>query len=151
MKRYKLFREFFFIKWNFYFKLSIFVERLSNFISYLDQFYFKFVSNPELPGSGSGSGMIFPPYPDPAKSFGSDRTRIRPDPDPFPDPQHCLKVYFLNPDHDARYHLWLMLRKISTDVTSSGSWCEQSATPSTASYQPAVSSLIGTTYCLTYF
>ncbi len=41
--------------------------------------YLKFISQRQLPGSGSE--MIFP-YPDPAKKF-----RIRPDPDP--DPQHC--------------------------------------------------------------
>jgi hypothetical protein len=36
-------------------------------------FYLKFISNPELPGSGS---EIIHPDPDPAKSFGSDRIRI---------------------------------------------------------------------------
>ncbi len=42
------------------------------YILYRVIFYFKFISDPELPGSG----MIFPdpyPDPDPAKSFGSDR------------------------------------------------------------------------------
>ncbi len=71
MKRYKLFRSFFY-KMKFFFKLSIFVERLPNSISYLESFYFKFISEPEL----SGSRMIIPnpyPDPDPAKSVGSDR------------------------------------------------------------------------------
>jgi hypothetical protein len=48
--------KFLLIKRNYIFKLSIFVEK------------FKFISDPELPGSG----MIFPD-PDPAKSFRSHR------------------------------------------------------------------------------
>jgi hypothetical protein len=38
------------------------------YILYRVIFYFKFISDPEMPGSG----MIFPD-PDPAKSFGSAR------------------------------------------------------------------------------
>jgi hypothetical protein len=62
MIRYKVLEQFFYKK---EFKFCIFVEKLSNFIIFLKQFYFKFISDPE---------WFFPdPYPDldPAKSFGS--------------------------------------------------------------------------------
>ncbi len=58
--------ELFVNKEIFIFKLSILIEKLSNFISLSLQFYFKFISHPELPGSGSG--MIFPDS-DPAKVY----------------------------------------------------------------------------------
>ncbi len=52
--------------------MSIFVEKLSNFISFSENFYFKVISDPELHGSGSWL-----------------RFRIRPYPNPQHCPQHC--------------------------------------------------------------
>jgi hypothetical protein len=52
MMRYKLFKDIgtFLTKGIYIFKLRIFVEKLSNFISFSEQFYFKFISYPELLG-----------------------------------------------------------------------------------------------------
>ncbi len=47
------------------------VEKLTNYTSFPEYFYFKFIPDPEL----SGYGMIFPD-PDPAKSSGSTFTTL---------------------------------------------------------------------------
>ncbi len=64
--RYKQLSEIFSDKKDFFiFKLYIFVDKLSYFISFSELFYFKFISDPELPGSGF-----------------CYKFRVRPDPDP---------------------------------------------------------------------
>jgi hypothetical protein len=55
MTRYKLFREIFFDQKEFmFFKLIIFVKNFVKFLKFSEKFYFNFISDPELPGYGSG-------------------------------------------------------------------------------------------------
>jgi hypothetical protein len=54
MTRYKLLGKFLMTGRNLYYKLIIFVEKLSNFVSFSEEFYFKLISYPELPRFGSG-------------------------------------------------------------------------------------------------
>ncbi len=70
--------EIFLLKSIHIFQLNIFLKNSSNLISFSEKCYFKFIMDPELPGSGSD--MIF--YPGSCSRF-----RIRHDPNP--DPQHC--------------------------------------------------------------
>jgi hypothetical protein len=52
--RYELFREIsLFLKRFIMFLIQHCVEKLPNFISFPDWFYVKFISDPELPGSGA--------------------------------------------------------------------------------------------------
>jgi hypothetical protein len=54
------------LKKGFIFKLTIFVQKLSNFIRFQSSFLLNFISDPELSGSGmnfsdpSGSTVLFP-------------------------------------------------------------------------------------------
>ncbi len=70
MTRYKLFRGiFFYTKGVLCLNRAFLWRNCQIFYMITRKFYFKFISDPLL----LGSGMIFP---DPAKSFGSDRIRI---------------------------------------------------------------------------
>ncbi len=66
----------FFYKKKYIFLTEHFCREIDKFYQFLEKFYFKFISDTELPRSGM---ICFPepcPDPDPAKSFGSDRTWI---------------------------------------------------------------------------